>query len=175
MQILKFHGIYQQSDRDNRKAGKGYEYSSMVRVGVPGGVLTPEQYLALDRMADEAGDGGLRITTRQDIQYHRVGKTDLPRSSRPSIATCFRRWPPAATWSATWCAARRRSAAFATQLQEYTHVLARRFKPKTRAYYEIWLDGEKADRRRSSPETEPLYGDTYLPRKFKIGLDAARR
>ena len=73
--VLKFHGIYQQDDRDLRKAGTK-QYTAMVRVGVPGGVLTAEQYLALDRLAD-IGDGSLRITTRQDIQYHYVPKPRL--------------------------------------------------------------------------------------------------
>ena len=73
--VLKFHGIYQQDDRDLRKLGTK-QFSAMIRVGVPGGVLTPEQYLTLDRLAD-LGDGSLRITTRQDIQYHYVPKARL--------------------------------------------------------------------------------------------------
>ena len=76
VQILKFHGTYQQSDRDQRRAGLPPEFGSMVRLSIPGGALTAEQYLQLDRLADEAGDGGLRITSRQDIQFHRVGKTE---------------------------------------------------------------------------------------------------
>ena len=73
--VLKFHGIYQQDDRDLRKTGEKQNFA-MVRVGVPGGYLTAEQYLALDSLAD-IGDGSLRITTRQDIQYHRVPKSGL--------------------------------------------------------------------------------------------------
>src|SRR6476659_1979169 len=74
--VLKFHGIYQQDDRDLRKMGEK-RYSAMVRVGIPGGVLHADQYLALDRLAD-IGDGTLRITTRQDIQFHYVPKLRLP-------------------------------------------------------------------------------------------------
>src|SRR3569833_2845190 len=70
--VLKFHGIYQQDDRDQRKVGPK-KFSAMLRVGVPGGVLTSEQYLALDRVADIA-DGSLRITTRQDFQFHKIPK-----------------------------------------------------------------------------------------------------
>src|SRR5690349_12535966 len=73
--VLKFHGIYQQDDRDLRKAGVK-QHSAMVRVGVPGGLLTPDQYLALDTLADK-GDGTLRITTRQDIQFHYVFKKNI--------------------------------------------------------------------------------------------------
>lgn len=79
--ILKFHGIYAQDDRDvrsqRRKAGLAPDAFHMVRTGVPGGVLGAEQYLAMDKLADSVGDGTLRITTRQDIQFHRVYKDDL--------------------------------------------------------------------------------------------------
>ena len=75
--ILKFHGIYQQDDRDVRNRRPQREFSAMVRVGVPGGRLTADQYLQLDRLADSVGDGTLRITSRQDVQYHRVSKSSL--------------------------------------------------------------------------------------------------
>ena len=75
--VLKFHGVYQQDDRDLRKLGQK-AFSAMVRVGVPGGLLTPEQYLALDALA-EKGDKSLRITTRQDIQFHYVSKDESSR------------------------------------------------------------------------------------------------
>jgi sulfite reductase (ferredoxin) len=162
--ILKFHGAYQQSDRDLRKAGQRDDFSSMVRVSIPGGALTAEQYLLLDRMADEAGDGGLRITSRQDIQFHRVRKPDLKtliRTLNDNLLTtlaacgdvvrnvvCCPLAPPAIT--------------------QLAQTLSRAFKPTTRAYYEIWLNGEKAAAAES--EEEPLYGAAYLPRKFKIGI-----
>src|SRR5438045_3828211 len=75
--VLKFHGIYQQDDRDLRNRRPERDFSAMVRVGIPGGLLTPEQYLEMDRLADVVGDGTLRITSRQDLQYHRVGKRSL--------------------------------------------------------------------------------------------------
>src|SRR5215468_2093037 len=75
--ILKFHGIYQQDDRDLRKQQPERVFSAMIRVGIPGGRLTAKQYLELDRIADDVGDGTLRITSRQAIQYHRIGKHSL--------------------------------------------------------------------------------------------------
>jgi sulfite reductase (ferredoxin) len=75
--VLKFHGIYQQDDRDLRKQQPERVYSAMVRVGIPGGRLSARQYLELDRLADDVGDGSLRITSRQGLQYHHVGKRSL--------------------------------------------------------------------------------------------------
>lgn len=171
-QILKFHGIYQQDDRDVRKArkaqGLGPDYSFMIRVAIPGGVLTPEQYLALDRLADELGNATLRITTRQAIQYHGVRKGGL----KPLIQILNQNL--LTTLSACGDVVRNIVACpapFADRqragLYRYAKELSDRLKPKTRAYYEIWLDGEKAA---SLEENEPLYGETYLPRKFKIGF-----
>lgn len=171
-QILKFHGIYQQDDRDVRKArkaqGLGPDYSFMIRVAIPGGVLTPEQYLALDRLADELGNATLRITTRQAIQYHGVRKGGL----KPLIRVLNQNL--LTTLSACGDVVRNIVACpapFADRqragLYRYAKELSDRLKPKTRAYYEIWLDGEKAA---SLEENEPLYGETYLPRKFKIGF-----
>jgi sulfite reductase (ferredoxin) len=171
-QILKFHGIYQQDDRDVRKArraqGLGPDYSFMIRVAIPGGVLTPEQYLTLDRLADELGNATLRLTTRQAIQYHGVRKGGL----KPLVQVLNRNL--LTTLSACGDVVRNIVACpvpFAdrqrAELYRYAKELSERLKPKTRAYYEIWLDGERAA---SLEENEPLYGDTYLPRKFKIGF-----
>jgi sulfite reductase (ferredoxin) len=174
VQILKFHGAYQQTDRDQRRAGQPAEFRSMVRVGIPGGALTADQYLQLDRLADEAGDGGLRITTRQDIQFHRVRKTDLRALMRTlnanlltTLAACGDVVRNVVCCPAPFGDGER------NRVQQLAESLARTFKPRTRAYYEIWLDGEKALAAESAaPEDEPLYGATYLPRKFKIGIAA---
>ncbi len=172
VQILKFHGIYQQSDREARKAGVT-DYSSMVRVGVPGGVLTASQYLVMDCLADEAGDGGLRITTRQDVQFHRAKKADLRhlistlnRNLLSTLAACGD-----VVRNVTCCPAPHAGPVRA-ELQKRALELSRRLKPKTRAYYQIWVDGEKAISAES--EEEPLYGAQYLPRKFKIGFAPPR-
>ena len=175
VQILKFHGTYQQTDRDQRRAGQPAEFRSMVRVGIPGGALTADQYLQLDRLADEAGDGGLRITTRQDIQFHRVRKTDLRALMRTlnanlltTLAACGDVVRNVVCCPAPFGDGER------NRVQQLAESLARTFKPRTRAYYEIWLDGEKAVAAESAaPEDEPLYGATYLPRKFKIGIAAS--
>ena len=170
--VLKFHGIYQQDDRDLRKQGKK-EFSDMVRVGVPGGVLSPGQYLTLDRLAS-LGDGSLRITTRQDIQYHYIPKTKLREliqglneSYLSTLAACGDVVRNVISCPAPFENAQRQN------IQETVNFISKSLKPKTAAYYEIWMDGEKAisanDDSNPTPE-EPLYGSTYLPRKFKIGF-----
>jgi sulfite reductase (ferredoxin) len=170
--VLKFHGVYQQDDRDLRKSGTK-QFSAMVRVGVPGGVLTPEQYLTLDRLAD-LGDGSLRITTRQDIQYHYVPKARLRELMRglnesylSTLAACGDVVRNVTCCPAPFESEQRRD------LQPIVQFLSRSLKPKSTAYYEIWIDGEpaiSAEPVDSGAEVEPLYGATYLPRKFKIGF-----
>jgi sulfite reductase (ferredoxin) len=177
--MLKFHGIYQQDDRDLRKArkaqGLGPDYSFMIRVAIPGGVLSPEQYLALDDLSDDLANTTLRITTRQAIQYHGVRKGGL----KPLIQVLNDKL--LTTLSACGDVVRNIMACPAPLVSEaraevmrYAKELSDRLKPRSRAYYEIWLDGEKAVSA-EGPEikdSEPLYGDTYLPRKFKIGFAA---
>jgi sulfite reductase (ferredoxin) len=173
VQILKFHGTYQQTDRDQRKAKQPAEFRSMVRVGIPGGALDADQYLELDRLADQAGDGGLRITTRQDIQFHRVRKTDLRtlmRTLNSSLLTTLAACGDVAR-NVVCCPAP--FGGERDRIERLAASLARALKPRTRAYYEIWLDGEKAAAAESAaPDEEPLYGATYLPRKFKIAVAA---
>jgi sulfite reductase (ferredoxin) len=171
--ILKFHGVYQQSDRDARKSGQPNPSTSMIRVSIPGGVLSPSQYLALDRLADEAGDCTLRVTTRQDIQFHRVGKTNLRALMRllnqnllTTLAGCGDVVRNVVACPAPLGGAGR------DETMAYAQALSRRLKPKTRAYYEVWINGEKAAAAESAPESEPLYGPAYLPRKFKISFAA---
>jgi sulfite reductase (ferredoxin) len=170
--VLKFHGTYQQDDRDIRKGGPK-QYSCMVRVGVPGGVLTPEQYLTLDRLAD-IGNGSLRITTRQDIQYHYVPKSRLRELIRglndsylSTLAACGDVVRNTISCPAPFENEQRQD------LQEYVTFLSRSLKPKTTAYYDIWISGElaaSAEELAPDEPVEPLYGPTYLPRKFKIGF-----
>ncbi len=167
--LLKFHGIYQQDDRDLRKQSPGRVYSCMIRVGVPGGVLSAAQYRQLDDLADSCGDGSLRITSRQDIQYHYVGKRDL-RSLIQSLDTAG-----LSTLAACGDVVRNincDTTPIRTPQRIELMPLVRRLrdavKPRTGAYAEIWLDGEKAASLHT--EEEPLYGDTYLPRKFKIAF-----
>ncbi len=171
VQLLKFHGSYQQDDRDQRRArrdseaGKAYQF--MVRARIPGGVLTSAQYLAIDRLASEYGNGSLRFTTRQGIQLHGVVKGDLQRTIRgindamlSTLAACGD-----VNRNVMACPAPAPNAAYA-QIAGFANAIAERLAPRTRAYHELWLDGERVE----APEIEPVYGPTYLPRKFKIAV-----
>ncbi len=169
---LKFHGIYQQFDREARKAaGAGKadrQYSFMVRVKVPGGAMTADQYLALDRLADERADGTLRITTREGMQFHGVLKGDLKAHIAGINASLL------STLSACGDVARNVMTCPAPvqsdglrQAQLLAKELAVELCPRTGAYHEIWLDGEKVA---SSENEEPFYGPQYLPRKFKTAI-----
>jgi sulfite reductase (ferredoxin) len=167
--VLKFHGIYQQENRDLRKTSSPKLHSSMVRVSIPGGQLSPSQYLQLEGLADNLGDGSLRITSRGGIQYHQVAKTDLPTLMKSlnqvdlsTLAACGDVVRNVVSCSAPVDRPDR------GDIQPYVELLNRNLKPQSGAYAEIWLDGEKAISVES--ESEPLYGDTYLPRKFKIGF-----
>lgn len=172
-QLTKFHGLYMQDDRDlrseRRKAKLEKAFSFMLRVRLPGGRCTPAQWLMLDKLADERANGSLRLTTRQTFQFHGILKGNLKplikgmdEALLDSIAACGDvnrniMAPPNPE----------RSAAHAA-MYEHAKSLSEHTLPKTRAYHEIWLDGEKVAG--GEPEEEPLYGATYLPRKFKVGF-----
>lgn len=178
VQLIKFHGMYQQEDRDLRQkrkaAGNEKAYQFMIRSRIPGGALTAEQYLVHDDLADRYGNGTMRVTTRQGFQLHGIIKGDI-RSTIRSINDAL-----LSTLSACGdvnrnvmaCAASAISPAH-QRLQEIAHQIAMHLAPHTTAYHEIWLDGEKAVTVGASEEeqtVEPIYGPTYLPRKFKIGV-----
>jgi sulfite reductase (ferredoxin) len=174
--LLKFHGVYQQDDRDIRRArvqeGLGPAYSCMVRAGIPGGILRSEQYLAMDALADELGDGTLRVTTRQGLQYHFIAKEDLRDLISRLNANLV------TTLAACGDVVRNVMACPAPlagrdheQLSTVARELAAYFKPKTRGYWDLWIDGEHAVSASAPPEEiEPLYGEAYLPRKFKLAF-----
>ncbi len=175
IQLLKFHGTYQQEDRDQRKARKaqGLEkaYQFMVRTRIPGGALTFQQYLAQDLIAERFANGTLRITTRQGLQLHGVLKGDL-RSAIHEINDAL-----LSTLAACGDVNRNVMACPApvgdrvhNRLQELAHELAMHLAPRSRAYHEIWIDGEKLQTPDPQQDVEPIYGPTYLPRKFKIGI-----
>ena len=170
--LLKFHGSYEQFDRDTatgRKQAKlEKEYQFMVRVRIPGGITTASQYLALDRVADEFANGTLRITTRQGIQYHGVLKGEL----KPAIARIND------TLLTTLCACgdvTRNLMTSPAPIQDAVHarlradarLLSAELLPRSRAYYQIFLDEQPIA---GLDEEETLYGPVYLPRKFKIGI-----
>ena len=171
VQLLKFHGVYQQDDRDQRvKRGEPREkaWQMMIRLTIPGGVITPEQYLALDTFADRFGNGTLRLTTRQSIQYHGVLKGKL----KPLIAEVNAAL--LTTIAACGDVSRNVMASPAPiddaphrAVQQLARDIALTLRPKTGAYFEIWLDGERVG---DSRDDEPVYGASYLPRKFKVGV-----
>ncbi|MDZ8081876.1 MAG: sulfite reductase, ferredoxin dependent [Nostoc sp. DcaGUA01] len=186
VQLLKFHGSYQQDNRDNRAKGQEKDYQFMLRTKNPGGLVPPQLYLALDKLADEYGNHTLRATTRQGFQLHGILKKNL----KTAIATIVNNLgstlgacgdinrnvmaPPAPfknrpDYQYAW---------------EYAQNVADLLSPQTGAYYEIWLDGEKAISGQENPEVtaarsrngngtiihdneEPIYGTHYMPRKFK--------
>ena len=177
--LLKFHGIYQQDDRDVRRsrtqAGLPLDYSCMVRASVPGGAITGEQWLALDRVASLA-DQKLRLTTRQGVQYHVVHKGELQQLVAGVNASLL-------TTLGACGDVVRNVMACPLPHPERTAVtgpivdeMVRRFRPRTEAYWELWVDGERAvsaephDALAPIDEVEPIYGAAYLPRKFKIGI-----
>jgi sulfite reductase beta subunit-like hemoprotein len=170
--LLKFHGSYQQDDRDQRRlleaAGLEKAYSFMVRVAIPAGQITAEQYLALEQIADRQGNATLRVTTRQGFQFHGVLKGDL----KPAIAGINH---ALLTTIAACGDVQRNVMGCSAPLGDADHAavravaeaLARELRPETKAYYEIWLDGQKQV---STEQEEPFYRDVYLPRKFKAAV-----
>ncbi|ARA94318.1 MAG: NADPH-dependent assimilatory sulfite reductase hemoprotein subunit [Bacteroidetes bacterium] len=168
-QLLKFHGVYQQDDRDRRADGRHYMF--MVRSRIPGGTLTAEQYLAHDAIADAYANGTLRITTRQGIQFHGILKGDLKPAIRAindalvtTLAAC------GDVVRNVMCCPLHTADPVRREVQAVTARLAEAVLPRTRAYHEIWLNGEKVYSNEPEPEPDPLYGPAYLPRKFKIGV-----
>ncbi len=172
--LLKFHGTYQQDDRDARKrrdedAGKAYSF--MVRVALPAGALDADQYLALEQVADRWANGTLRVTTRQGFQFHGVLKRDLKSTIAEvnhrlmtTLAACGD-----VSRNVMGCPAPVDDEAHQT-VRAAARGIAERLRPASKAYHEIWLEGEK---QLSTEEEEPFYGDAYLPRKFKAGVALA--
>ena len=172
-QLLKFHGTYQQEDRDQRRERRGTDsepdHQFMVRCKIPGGVLTGEQYLVIDELADRYGNGTLRVTTRQGNQFHGVLKGDLKATIRAvndvlvtTLGACGDVVRNVISCPAP-VAGGLRAAVLRVARQLSDHLL-----PRTQAYHEIWLDGEQVAG--GPPEVDPIYGTRYLPRKFKVAF-----
>ena len=170
--LIKFHGMYQQDDRDRReeRAQKKLErlYSFMIRLRLPGGFMTSEQWLATHDIAGKNSTGVIKITTRQTIQLHGLLKNKLKPTIKAfnlakldSIATC------GDVNRNVICASHPKQSPLHQQIFAYADKISEMLKPKTRGYYEIWLDEEKLTEK---TEDDPLYEDRYLPRKFKIGI-----
>jgi len=171
--LIKYHGSYQQDDRDIREERRLAKlepaHAFMIRTRTPGGVVTPAQWLKLDAVATTYAERGLRITTRQAFQFHGVIKTELKATMQAINAALI-------DTLAACGDVNRNVAVAANPLQSQAHALVHEqaaalsefLLPNTRAYYEIWLDEERVAG--SGSEDEPVYGATYLPRKFKIGF-----
>src|SRR5437764_3636078 len=175
-QLLKFHGTYQQEDRDARKNrkkdGVGKHHMFMVRCKIPGGRLTAKQYLAVDELAGAYANGTLRFTTRQGIQLHGVLKANL-KETIAGINRCLLTTLGACgdvERNVMACPAPHYHDGVHAQLQETARILAQHLAPRSRAYHEIWLNGKPLDDPQAQTDLEPLYGKVYLPRKFKTGL-----
>jgi sulfite reductase (ferredoxin) len=171
VQLLKFHGTYQQDDRDARRGreeGEEKAYAFMVRVAIPAGAITGQQYLALDELAERHANGSLRVTTRQGLQLHGVLKGDLKATIAginqellTTLAACGD-----VERNVMGCSAPLGDADHAA-MRAVAEGIARELRPASRAYHEIWLDGEKQV---STQAEEPFYGPQYLPRKFKTAV-----
>ena len=172
-QLSKFHGIYQQDDRDVRAERKKQKlepaYSFMIRVRSPGGVITPQQWLDMDRLAVSSANNSLRLTTRQAIQFHGVVKKNLKptiaeinQSLLDTIAAC------GDVNRNVMCTPNPNQSRVHAEVFQISADLSEHLTPATQAYHEIWLDREKVVS--TKEEKEPIYGATYLPRKFKIGV-----
>lgn len=180
--LLKTHGTYQQDDRDARSAGKGEGGKSeksfifMVRTRVPGGKITSEQMLVELAIGDELGNSTIRLTTRQGVQHHGIPKRSLKETIQyinaiklTTLAACGD-----VNRNVMCCPAPHHGDGVHDELQRLTDELAEHFRPKTQAYYDIWLrdpsDGEEVQLQSTVPTVEPIYGPTYLPRKFKMAV-----
>ncbi len=176
-QLLKFHGIYQQDDRDERRerkqAGLEPSYQFMVRTKLTGGALSAEQFLAHDDLATRYGNGTLRITTRQGFQFHGVLKGDLQATLRAlneelvtTLGAC------GDIERNVMCCPAPTGDAVRTELLRVAHAISDHLAPRTTAYHTIWLDGERVDFGGGADEAEPdpIYGKNFLPRKFKTAV-----
>ncbi len=170
-QLLKFHGTYQQDDRDLRPNRRKHKlekaYSFMIRIRVPGGVATPEQWIETDRLAGQFANGTIKLTTRQAFQFHGIIKSNLKRTiaeinqaAMDTIAAC------GDVNRNVMCNPNPHFSSVHAEVLKISQEISDHLTPQTRAYHEIWLDGEKVET--SEEEVEPIYGKTYLPRKFKI-------
>jgi sulfite reductase (ferredoxin) len=172
--LLKFHGTYQQEDRDARKlrdkTGVHKHYMFMVRCKIPGGKLTANQYLSLDELADQYANGTIRLTTRQGIQFHGVVKKDLHATIAGINQTLLTTFGACGDVERNvMCCPAPIHDGLHDELQSAADAIASHLAPRTRAYFEMWLNGEPV-RQPAPKDDEPIYGKTYLPRKFKTGL-----
>lgn len=171
--LIKFHGMYEQDDRDLREERSQKKldklFSFMIRLRIPGGLITPEQWIASHHIAGDYSTGVIKITTRQTIQLHGILKRDIKPTLKDfdavkldSIAAC------GDVNRNVICSAHPAQSPLHKEIHAYADKISEALLPKTKAYYEVWLDDEViADKK---DEEDPLYQDRYLPRKFKIAI-----
>lgn len=174
--LMKFHGSYMQDDRDlrNERHKQKLEpaYQFMLRVRAAGGVVTPEQWLMMDRVAQKYANGSIRLTTRQSFQLHGVLKWNMKTTIQEvneallsTLAAC------GDVNRNVMCNPNPYQSEIHSEVYEWARKVSDHLDPRSRAYHEIWLDGEKiVDSLQDAEEQEPIYGPVYLPRKFKIGM-----
>lgn len=171
--LMKFHGSYLQDDRDLRNERQRQKlepaYQFMIRVRTPGGFATPKQWLVMDELAHKYGNGTLKLTTRQAFQMHGILKWNMKKNIQEmndalldSIAAC------GDVNRNVMCSPNPNESPVHAEVYEWSKRLSEDLLPQTNAYHEIWLDGDKVAG--TDEEQEPIYGKTYLPRKFKIGI-----
>ena len=177
IQLLKFHGTYQQDDRDARltakKTGSGKAYSMMVRLRIPGGRIRPDQMLSMLDLCERLGNATMKITTRQTLQLHGILKDDLRETisyineiALSTLAAC------GDVNRNIMCCPAKRAGSIHADMEKLTDELTEALAPQTPAYHELWLtDPETGEKTlEGGGAVEPLYGPTYLPRKFKMGI-----
>ncbi len=173
--LMKHHGSYLQDDRDLRTERQKQKlepaYQFMLRVRLPGGVVTPSQWLVLDQLGNQYGNGTLKLTTRQTFQMHGILKwnmkstiQEIHASMLDTIAAC------GDVNRNVMCISNPYQSEVHSDVYEWSKKLSDYLLPRTRAYHEIWLDEEKVAGTPETEEVEPMYGPLYLPRKFKIGI-----
>ncbi len=173
-QLTKFHGIYQQDDRDlrnqRRKEGKEKAFIFMARVRVPGGVCQPAQWLELDRLADSHGNGTLKLTTRQAFQFHGVVKGNLkPLIKQINVAAKLNTIAACGDINRNvMCNPNPDQSGLHAEVWRVAKAISDHLLPRSRAYHELWVADELVSG--GEAEEEPIYGKTYLPRKFKVAI-----
>ncbi|BAB04329.1 assimilatory sulfite reductase (NADPH) hemoprotein subunit [Halalkalibacterium halodurans] len=173
--LMKHHGSYLQDDRDLRNERQKQKlepaYQFMLRVRMPGGVATPEQWLVMDELAQKYGNGTMKLTTRETFQLHGILKWNMKKTIQAihsalldTIAAC------GDVNRNVMCTSNPYQSEIHQEVYEWSKKLSDDLLPRTRAYHEIWLDEEKVAGTPEAEEVEPMYGPLYLPRKFKIGI-----
>ncbi|WP_379968228.1 assimilatory sulfite reductase (NADPH) hemoprotein subunit [Ectobacillus sp. sgz5001026] len=173
--LMKFHGSYLQDDRDLRNERQKQKlepaYQFMLRVRTPGGVATPKQWLVMDELAQTYGNGTLKLTTRQAFQMHGILKWNMKKTIQEIHASLLDTIAACGDVNRNvMCNTNPYQSEIHAEVYEWSKRLSDYLLPRTRAYYELWLDEEKVAGTPEVDEVEPMYGSLYLPRKFKIGI-----